>query len=171
MVKMMPAFLLVIFLFLIRPFPLAAGSPPSAANPPSSSFQPENSPEGVPDRMAGPRGDQREFPGESAGSNGESQPGYPFYQERTGEEPPGQTREGDSADVFQFRERDRQQLLAPPASVQPRRDGRDDSQWTRPRVGPRRLAPTPDLDGRGSPFDFGGPEDERMDRERNRLKR
>jgi hypothetical protein len=60
-------------------------------------------------------------------------------------------------------ERERQRLQAPPASVEPRRDGPSDPRLRPRQVGPRRFAPTPDLNGRGSPFDF-----ERYQPEENR---
>lgn len=48
----------------------------------------------------------------------------------------------------------REQLVAPPASVAPRRFGeRNPYQERKRQIGPRRFAPTPDLNG-GSPFNF-----------------
>jgi hypothetical protein len=53
-----------------------------------------------------------------------------------------------------IREEERRGLQAPPPSLQPRRNGTTDQQQPRRQLGPRRFAPTPDFNGRGSPFGF-----------------
>lgn len=47
----------------------------------------------------------------------------------------------------------RERLIAPPASVAPRRFGESTRQEPRQQIGPRRFAPTPDFNG-GSPFNL-----------------
>jgi hypothetical protein len=64
------------------------------------------------------------------------------------------------------REREQPRLQAPPPSVQPRRNGTDELQRGRRQIGPRRFAPTPDFNGRGSPFSFDRSPEARPDQKR-----
>lgn len=66
--------------------------------------------------------------------------------------PPGYGPEAEEGQPA-VRRRQRNRLIAPPASVAPRRFGERTREEPRQQVGPRRFAPTPDFNG-GSPFNL-----------------
>jgi hypothetical protein len=88
----------------------------------------------------------------------------PLFEQRLEQESwQRQMPDGDDRGDGITREGERQRLQTPPPGVQPRRNGAGGQERPRRQLGPRRFAPTPDLNGRGSPFGFDPLPEDRPD--------